>query len=126
MGIVLTRGICVNHMGRCSMFEKPVPAVEGDRCSECGQLLCHESGVAWADVVLPPEVVLLRMIGGPHPGDRHGPVDELGGWPLPDRLDSPLGGGFYRKVSESQLPAEVAAHPNLMRGAQYEWVPEDE
>lgn len=75
---------------------------------------------------LPPEVVVLRMVGGPHDGDRVGPVRDLGGWPLPDRLESPLlTSGYYRKVSESQLPAEVAAHPNLMRGAQYEWVEGD-
>jgi hypothetical protein len=72
---------------------------------------------------VPPEVVVLRMVGGPHAGDRHGPVSDLGGWPLPERLESPLlTSGYYRKVSESQLPVEVAAHPNLMRGAQYEWV----
>ena len=69
------------------------------------------------------EEVLLRMSGGPYPGDRHGPVDELGGWPLPETLDVPEGGGVYRKVSESQLPDD-AVGPNLIRGAQYEWEPE--
>lgn len=70
-----------------------------------------------------PEVVLLRMVGGPHAGDRSGPVSDLGGWPLPERLESPLlTSGYYRKVSESQMTAEMAQSPNLMRGAQYEWV----
>jgi hypothetical protein len=41
-------GECVNHP--CSRFEYPVPAADEDaRCDECGQLLCHESGLTWAD-----------------------------------------------------------------------------
>jgi hypothetical protein len=42
-----TLGICVNH--RCSRFEYVVPAFDGDTCEDCGQLLCHESGLAWGD-----------------------------------------------------------------------------
>lgn len=48
-------GMCANYKGRCSMFEKPVPAVEGDRCSECGHLLLHESGLTWADARMKAE-----------------------------------------------------------------------
>lgn len=31
------------------MFERTVPAVEGDLCSECGQHVMHVSGLTWAD-----------------------------------------------------------------------------
>jgi len=40
-------GVCVNH--HCSRFEYRVPASDGDTCSDCGQLLCHESGLTWED-----------------------------------------------------------------------------
>ena len=40
-------------------------------------------------------------------------------WPLPDRLDSD--GGWFQKVSESQLPSGLS--PHVMRGAVYLWVP---
>lgn len=42
------RGICVNH--RCKRFEYVVE-VDSDQacCDECGQLLCHESGLTWGD-----------------------------------------------------------------------------
>lgn len=44
----MMKGICVNH--HCPRFEYSVdPAKEGDLCSECGQLLCHESGRSFAD-----------------------------------------------------------------------------
>lgn len=42
------RGICVNH--DCKRFEYVVEADSDDaRCDECGQLLCHESGLTWGD-----------------------------------------------------------------------------
>lgn len=79
------------------------------------------------------EEVLLRIEGT---ADRMIPASMLGGWPLPERLahfpisdvwmvpnDHPLppeADGvvtYYRKISESQLPAGI---PHMMRGAQYE------
>lgn len=58
---------------------------------------------------------VIRTNGGPHPGTRSHP----GPWPLPDRLEDE--GGHYAKTSESQLPPEMDEHPNIMRGAEYEW-----
>ncbi|MDP9266372.1 MAG: hypothetical protein M3O91_09695 [Chloroflexota bacterium] len=72
---------------------------------------------------------LLRTIGGPAPVTRV--VDYP--WPLPDELPwyDVAGGagrgvvpklvGRYVKVRESHLPSEVDEHPNVMRGAEYEW-----
>lgn len=68
------------------------------------------------------EQVLLRMTGGPHPGDRFGDADVLGGWPLPDVLDDE--GGAYVKVSESQLPEAPPPGVPLRRGATYKWQPD--
>ena len=69
----------------------------------------------------------VRFIGGPLDGETHIAPNE---WPLPelfalllhsvdDNLGLQLGG--YRKVNESKLPDEVAAHPTLLRGAEYQW-----
>lgn len=60
---------------------------------------------------------LIRMVGGPHPGDRQ----HSGPWPLPDRFEDE--NGYYRKIAQSILPEDV---PGVMRGAQYEWVAETE
>jgi hypothetical protein len=40
-------GICVNH--DCRAFERRVEAKDGDCCMVCEQVLCHESGLTWAD-----------------------------------------------------------------------------
>lgn len=74
------------------------------------------------------ETFLIRTKGGPHPGDRYCKEgDEWGfgvvAWPLPEKL--PDHTGYYRKVSESQLPPQ-APDSRVKRGAQYEWVEEDE
>lgn len=42
-------GVCVNYKGGCSMFERPVPASEGDTCFECGHSIMHSSGLTWTD-----------------------------------------------------------------------------
>lgn len=69
----------------------------------------------------------VRFKGGPLDGEVHiAPT----AWPLPemfslllhsDEANLGLQLGSYRKVSESQLPDEAAAHPNVLRGAEYEW-----
>lgn len=49
------KGICVNH--DCSRFEytvdvsNNVEVAETERCSDCGQLLCHESGLTFRDAL---------------------------------------------------------------------------
>lgn len=63
---------------------------------------------------------LVRTTGGPNDGEtRVVPLEW--GWPLPNVLPGASLGGVYVKVSESQLPASVDEHRNVMRGAQYEW-----
>jgi hypothetical protein len=66
------------------------------------------------------EVFLIRLEGGPCPGDRSAPSSVLP-WPLPDALAAP--GGVYRKVTESRLPP-MPPDSHVMRGAQYVWVPD--
>lgn len=62
------------------------------------------------------EIFALRLEGGPFAGTRQ----SRGPWPLPDELPDPELRGTYIKVAESQL---TEPHPNVMRGAQYEWRP---
>ncbi len=68
---------------------------------------------------------VIRCIGGPTPGTRMcDRLEDWGlSWPLPDTLPVPssLGEGIYRKVSESQLPPDVAANPHVGVGAEYHW-----
>ncbi|MEK9207974.1 MAG: hypothetical protein AAB922_05800 [Patescibacteria group bacterium] len=52
-------------------------------------------------------------------GEERTHVRTVEEWPLPDRLDSD--GGWFQKVSESQLPPGLS--PRVMRGAVYLWVP---
>lgn len=65
----------------------------------------------------------IRTVGGPLPG--HKTVPKAHGWPLPDKLPVPMGGGLYVKVAESELPAEVDDCPNVARGATYHWQPQE-
>lgn len=69
-----------------------------------------------------------RFSGGPLDGQtRFAPAEAR--WPLPDTFELALLSeeqvnfliGEYRKTNESQLPDEVADHPNLARGAEYAW-----
>lgn len=64
-----TMGVCVNYHG-CSLFEKVIPAHEGDECFECGFLLMHESGLTWHDARLKlreslneRQLAFLRVLG---------------------------------------------------------------
>jgi hypothetical protein len=87
-------------------------------------------------------IVGIRLVGGPDKIDGHKaayPLDQLGGWPLPDflaalvvmnrvavalpvrvPLDYQKDVTIYQKISESKLPDLVTGH--LMRGATYEAV----
>ena len=60
----------------------------------------------------------MRLRGGPYDGET---LITHGTWPLPDDLGQGET-GTYRKISESQIKED---HPGLMRGAEYEWVPND-
>lgn len=64
------------------------------------------------------EQFLIRFQDGPFKCDRFSTEQT---WPLPDAIGAP--GGTYVKVAESQL---TEPHPNILRGAAYEWVPETE
>lgn len=66
------------------------------------------------------ETFLIRLTGGPHPGDRLVVEGEPDIWPLPETF--PDEDGFYLKTGQSQLPA---GGPHIIRGAFYEWVPSD-
>jgi len=61
------------------------------------------------------EVILIRTVGGPFPGDRQGH-----GWPPPETLPDPEGRGEYVKVRQSALPMPVK---HVIRGAEYAWRP---
>lgn len=67
------------------------------------------------------ETILLRFNGGPLDGDTRMIVGE---WPPPDNfvLDE-VEDATYRKTNQSQLPDEVAEHPGILRGAEYQWTP---
>lgn len=65
------------------------------------------------------ERVLLKTVGGPHPGTRIVDTSVMP-WPLPDELPDPDSGGVYRKTTESQLP-EMPSDGHVMRGAEYAW-----
>lgn len=68
---------------------------------------------------------IIKCNGGPAAGVRLcDDLEEWGlSWPLPDVLPDPGPGlgGSYVKVSESQLPIELAEHKNVGLGAQYDW-----
>ena len=69
-----------------------------------------------------------RFNGGPLDGETRITPDEAG-WPLPNEFRLALVSdeqtnftiGRYTKTNQSELPDEVASHPNLMRGAEFEW-----
>jgi hypothetical protein len=64
------------------------------------------------------EVVLISTRGGPYPGKRFLPITQLApAWPPPDEIPAP--GGKYVKTVQSELPH--GSHPNVARGAEYEW-----
>lgn len=72
--------------------------------------------------VISMEQFVLRTLGGPEPG-LYSSDDTVTTWPLPEMLSAP--GGHYQKVRESSMPAlgdNAAKH--LVRGAEYEWVPD--
>lgn len=62
------------------------------------------------------QVYLARFIGGPLDGETR---MSSGPWPLADEWTVAWSeAGVYRKVRESQLTED---HPNVARGAEYEW-----
>jgi hypothetical protein len=68
------------------------------------------------------EQFVIRTTGGPEPG-LYFSDDSVTTWPLPEMLVAP--GGHYQKVRESALPPlEGASAAHLVRGAEYEWVPD--
>jgi len=70
------------------------------------------------------EQFVIRTQGGPEPG-LYFSDDTVTSWPLPEMLVAP--GGHYQKTRESQMPAlEGAAAQHLVRGAEYEWVEDQE
>jgi hypothetical protein len=66
------------------------------------------------------EQFVIRTNGGPEPG-LYFSDDSVTSWPLPEMLVAP--GGHYQKIRESQMPAlDGPAAQHLVRGAEYEWV----
>lgn len=72
---------------------------------------------------------IARFDGGPLDGQSFVTPDNV--WPLPSdftlalvSVEGEFGLGRYDKASESQLSDEAADHPNVARGAQYQWVGE--
>lgn len=65
----------------------------------------------------------VRFLGGPLDGQ----VMVEGPWPPPEVWDAGIepGTGSYRRTSMSRLTDEQADHPNLMRGAVYQWEPSE-
>jgi hypothetical protein len=60
----------------------------------------------------------VKLMGGRHEGIQKYPKATTN-WPLPDEIH--LDDGYYAKVSESQLPEGADDHPNVSRGAAYQW-----
>jgi hypothetical protein len=71
------------------------------------------------------EQFFIRTNGGPHPGTRvaNTPDGVQMDWPPPDEL--PDEGGVYVKTTQSNLPP-IEPEKHVMRGAQYEWRPDDQ
>ena len=68
------------------------------------------------------EQFVIRTLGGPEPG-LYFSDDSVTQWPLPEMLVAP--GGHYQKTRESSMPAlEGPSAQHLVRGAEYEWVPD--
>ncbi len=68
------------------------------------------------------ELVNMRHVGGPHPGDYLVPITKIGGsWPPPDVIMKSET-GKYQKQSHSNLPDTMIDAPNVSRGALYLWV----
>jgi hypothetical protein len=68
------------------------------------------------------EQFVIRTNGGPEPG-LYFSDDTVTAWPLPDMLVAP--GGHYQKTNESSMPAlDGPAAQHLVRGAEYQWVPD--
>lgn len=71
------------------------------------------------------ETILLRFNGGPLDGDTR---SVEGSWPPPanivvEAVEGVVEDATYRKTNESQLPDDVAEHPGILRGAEYQWTP---
>jgi hypothetical protein len=68
------------------------------------------------------EQFVIRTNGGPEPG-LYFSDDSVTSWPLPEMLVAP--GGHYQKTNESSMPAlDDNAAQHLVRGAEYQWVPD--
>lgn len=68
------------------------------------------------------EKILIKTVGGPQAATRVVDRGEVGwSWPPPGQITVPGYLGFYKRESYSELPEEPR-NPNLMRGAQYQWV----
>jgi hypothetical protein len=67
---------------------------------------------------------IVRMVGGPFPGDRWLTETQLGSWPPPREMKIRPGDsaerGVYELVSYSKLPESVR---RVARGAEYQWKP---
>ena len=63
------------------------------------------------------EIFLIRLMGGPHPGDQELASEDFE-WPLPNLLQDD--GGYYIKVSESVVRA---GQRQAYYEAYYEWRP---
>jgi hypothetical protein len=79
------------------------------------------NGVEW--------VIIETIGGGPYDGRRMVAITKFGNgsWPPPE--DMPVVGqvcGVYHRESFSNLSAEEAVHPNVIRDAKYKWVPDGE
>lgn len=61
---------------------------------------------------------IAKFIGGPRNGIKMYPK-AITTWPLSNEIAAD--GGVYVKVSESELPEGADDHPNVSRGAAYEW-----
>lgn len=73
------------------------------------------------------EVIMIKTQGGPFPGNRFIPINEIikngipwQGWPPPDEIK--VGRlGKYVKIRQSDLPDSVITHPHIARSVEYDW-----
>ena len=64
---------------------------------------------------------LIRTNGGPFDGETRVVDEGIIRWPPPVNLPGVFHGGVYVLTNHSHLTERQAAHPNVMRGAEYQW-----
>jgi hypothetical protein len=63
---------------------------------------------------------IVRLVGGPRPGERIYHDEDGLGWPPPFALEIPGVAGCYQRISYSQIDKETDCD-YVIRGAEYEW-----